>query len=1062
MATSKTRTTTNSKRGDPPPTSSQDAGDEQASVLQALFRIAEWVGSQRSGEEKLAAVLEIVREACGATAVRLTEPNDTEVRMRTVARAGPWPIGERRHRTVKAVFATGKPRVIDGPASTGYFGKAARAAGVASRAALPIVLNGRVTNVLTINAATVGFFTPERMRFLRGITSSLGSLLDNIRLQETERLQARTIETLLRVSDILGSAGELGAKADAALRAIIVAVDVQGATIWMPDHGSQELKRFASARAPGVALPEGQLPFGEGFAGAVWVRQQELVENRIATSRFAPGHRSVSMSASLAAFSLPADGEPIAVVAFRSDRPDHFDTPRVRLLRSITDALGAMLEKARLQEAERAESEALEALFRISSIVAGPLSFTEKLMGVLDEVKTVLEVDSADLRMPDAEEAGLRVVASVGSAQQPMGAFRAFGDSRTGRAFQSGEPIIAHDYEINHRGGPGRGRRHRSGYEAQSVAWLPVGATGRTVGVLAVDTAKRNHFNAHRLRILTTIADGIGTFIENAKLRETEHLHLQEMEVLNRTATIFAGGGTFEEKATSVLETIVEQTGDWATLMVADESGEHLSRLASTRPGVVDVIDVIDVIESIAGEAFSRGKPAVVNGYEADPRSRPDLIDDGVRSEAAFPVVADELPRAVLVVSSRQPSYFTPERVALLTTIAAGIGPSLEKARTSEQLQVAQQQLVQSGKLAAIGELAAGVAHEINNPLNSVMGFTQLLMEQDLPPQAMRDLEKIYAEGKRAARIVENLLVFARNSAPEQEAVDVRAVIDRACSLKGYDLRNHSVELRTHVADSLPRVLGDGQRLIEVVLNLLTNAEQAIASTARAGVITVRCEAAEDHIQIIVSDDGPGMPPEVLGRIFEPFFTTKEVGEGTGLGLSVCQGIVRQHQGELWAESELGAGATFHIELPIPTAPVGRSQTSTFQRLSTSGMRILVVDDEPSARDFMARVLSRNDHAVETAADGHDAWRRLQAGHFDCVIADLRMPGMSGQDLYRRAQESAPELCRKFIFVTGDTMSPDTLEFLSSTAGRALMKPINADQLRLRVAELQKVAYADG
>ena len=375
---------------------------------------------------------------------------------------------------------------------------------------------------------------------------------------------------------------------------------------------------------------------------------------------------------------------------------------------------------------------------------------------------------------------------------------------------------------------------------------------------------------------------------------------------------------------------------------------------------------------------------------------------------------------------------------------------------------MAQQQLVQSGKLAAIGELAAGVAHEINNPLNSVMGFTQLLMEQDLPPQAMRDLEKIYAEGKRAARIVENLLVFARNSAPEQEAVDVRAVIDRACSLKGYDLRNHSIELRTHVADSLPRVLGDGQRLIEVVLNLLTNAEQAIASTARAGVITVRCEAAEDHIQIIVSDDGPGMPPEVLGRIFEPFFTTKEVGEGTGLGLSVCQGIVRQHQGELWAESELGAGATFHIELPIPTAPVGRSQTSTFQRLSTSGMRILVVDDEPSARDFMARVLSRNDHAVETAADGHDAWRRLQAGHFDCVIADLRMPGMSGQDLYRRAQESAPELCRKFIFVTGDTMSPDTLEFLSSTAGRALMKPINADQLRLRVAELQKVAYADG
>ena len=292
--------------------------------------------------------------------------------------------------------------------------------------------------------------------------------------------------------------------------------------------------------------------------------------------------------------------------------------------------------------------------------------------------------------------------------------------------------------------------------------------------------------------------------------------------------------------------------------------------------------------------------------------------------------------------------------------------------------------------------------------------------------------------------------------------MDLRAVIDRACSLKGYDLRRHSIELRKHLPDSLPLVAGDDQRLIEVMLNLLTNAEQAIAAARRPGVVTVSCGVSDDRVQVRVSDDGPGIPSEVLGRIFEPFFTTKEVGAGTGLGLSVCQSIVRQHGGELWAESGVGAGATFHLDLPIPAAPVARTPTPTFQRLSTSGMRILVVDDEPAAREFMARALMGDHHDVETASDGEDAWHRLQAAPFDCVVADLRMPRMGGQELYELAEQTDPDLAGRFIFVTGDTVSDDTFEFLTSTANRRLMKPIDAAELRLRVAELQEVGDPGG
>ena len=203
-----------------------------------------------------------------------------------------------------------------------------------------------------------------------------------------------------------------------------------------------------------------------------------------------------------------------------------------------------------------------------------------------------------------------------------------------------------------------------------------------------------------------------------------------------------------------------------------------------------------------------------------------------------------------------------------------------------------------------------------------------------------------------------------------------------------------------------------------------------------------------------MSDDGPGMAPEILGRIFEPFFTTKEVGAGTGLGLSVCQGIVRRHQGEIWAESTLGAGATFHVELPVPAPPRRRSSTPTVERPPVASLRVLVVDDEPNARDLMARILEGDGHIVETASDGNEAAERIRSGAYDCVVADIRMPGLSGQELYRLAEQTMPELAGKFIFVTGDTMSPETFEFLSSTASRHLMKPFDAGELRKHVAEL--------
>ena len=387
-----------------------------------------------------------------------------------------------------------------------------------------------------------------------------------------------------------------------------------------------------------------------------------------------------------------------------------------------------------------------------------------------------------------------------------------------------------------------------------------------------------------------------------------------------------------------------------------------------------------------------------------------------------------------------------------------------ERKRAEEALQEAEaERLDRTRHLASIGQLAAGVAHEINNPLNSVMGFTQLVLgDESLSAQARSDLETVYGESQRASKIVQNLLSFARTREPERRPVDVRSVVERACHLKEYDLRKHAIELRTHFQEELPLILGDEQQLTEVMLNLLTNAEQAIASTEQPGVVTVSCDKSDGLVLITVADDGPGIPPEVLGRVFEPFFTTKDVGGGTGLGLSVCQGIIREHEGELWAESTLGGDTTFSITLPVPQAPLTPPRTPEADRRlrPVASMRILVVDDEPLARDLMVRMLAKDNHTVDEASDGNDAWRRIRSTSYDCVIADLRMPGSSGQELYRLVEESDPDLAAKFIFVTGDTMSPDTNIFLSSVAASSLMKPIDIAELRRRVAELPEMGKA--
>src|SRR5437899_8781853 len=258
----------------------------------------------------------------------------------------------------------------------------------------------------------------------------------------------------------------------------------------------------------------------------------------------------------------------------------------------------------------------------------------------------------------------------------------------------------------------------------------------------------------------------------------------------------------------------------------------------------------------------------------------------------------------------------------------------------------------------------------------------------------------IYAEARRASRIVQNLLTFARQHKPERTPTSVNQVLDDTLELRGYELRVRGIDVQRDYDEQVPETMADAHQLQQVFLNLITNAEQAMERAERDQQrLTVRTRRAGELIRIEVEDTGPGIPPNLLERIFNPFFTTKPTGSGTGLGLSISLGIVREHEVRIWAENAPQGGARFVIELPIVAARgTGEFQGMPAAQPQGDRLQILVVDDEASVRVSLQRYLAGRGHEVETTSSGREALGRLREGKFDAVIVDMRMPDISGEE----------------------------------------------------------------
>ncbi|HEX5939469.1 MAG TPA: ATP-binding protein [Dehalococcoidia bacterium] len=385
--------------------------------------------------------------------------------------------------------------------------------------------------------------------------------------------------------------------------------------------------------------------------------------------------------------------------------------------------------------------------------------------------------------------------------------------------------------------------------------------------------------------------------------------------------------------------------------------------------------------------------------------------------------------------------------LAAATAVPGSSGRVALTLRDVTEQRLTQERLAQSERLAALGQLVSGVAHELNNPLTGILGYAQLLQDQPLEDEARRGVETIQSEAERAGKIIQDLLSFARRRPPRREQVDINELISRVLGIRSYDIQGAGIDVELALAADLPPIVGDGDQLQQVFFNVLTNAMQAVQDTPGPRIAVTTSAEAGDVI-VRVTDNGPGVLADDVGRVFEPFFTTKKPGEGTGLGLSISYGIIRDHEGRIELRNEVSGGATTEIQLP---ALASESMPVPVDRIDESpgrSAKILVVDDEASIRDVLSLMLRGEGHQVIAVEGAAEALTHLAYDQFDLVITDLKMPEISGQELYQEIRASDPHLGRRVIFITGDTVNEETREFISSVENPTLEKPFRLERLR--------------
>ena len=672
--------------------------------------------------------------------------------------------------------------------------------------------------------------------------------------------------------------------------------------------------------------------------------------------------------------------------------------------------LTATLEHAvsnRTRELEDAQR-VLKRMWQLGQHVALELDPQRVLQRFLETVTDIVRADGGAVGLLTEGEK-LRVAAATGAASGIVGLTVPSTNSAMSRVARTGtlwavSNVQNHFHEIDVAIYQGIG-------DHRGLAIVPLSRRGERIGAVAIISRQERIFSSADLERIEALADLLSVALENAELVETLRHAEWRFRTLFRSAP---------DPVLTVLESgQIREANDVVRDITALDPRQVVGRLLSEL-----VVDADRERLSSALRASFDGRPA--------------------RIEVSFAPLANGesvSPRVVSLAMTKLPEA-EPATVLI-------IGRDITVEREMRQ------RLMESDRLAAVGELVAGVAHEVNNPLSSISAFAQLLLRDDsLAPPQRESIEVIRSETTRASYVVKDLLAFARRSEPRREPVDLNAVVERTLRLRAYQFTASGVTVESRLADDLPAVLGDSRQLQQVCLNLFTNAAQAMAP--RGGVLTIVTRGEGREVVLDVSDTGPGIPEGVRARIFEPFFTTKAEGEGTGLGLSVSYGIIGSHRGSILVAASSPMGTTFRVTIPALDDVVATNEPSTREdepcRAALTGRSVLFVDDESALREGVEAFGAVRGFTVLTAKDGAQGLDLVRRANIDAVVCDLRMPGMDGPTFHAALQRESPLLAARTVFVTGDVVSATARQ--ASRRQPILTKPFALETLEATLAAL--------
>ena len=635
----------------------------------------------------------------------------------------------------------------------------------------------------------------------------------------------------------------------------------------------------------------------------------------------------------------------------------------------------------------------------------------------LEAAADVAKADGAALGLL-ANDTQIDIAAASGSLADFAGRNIPLAGSAMGKVIRNGGTWCVADVR-EHRDKVHVGLIDTQSDKFRGVAVVPVHRRGERIGAVCIVSGTVHTFSLIELERVEAMADLLSVALANAELFQTMKQAEWRFRTLFRAApdavlTVLHASGRIREANDAVRD------------VFGIEPHQLIGRTLHELVLPVDRATFENAIET----AFA-GTPA--------------------RTEVQVTLTSGTT-RVVALAASRLPEA-DPPSVLLI-------------ARDMTQERELRVRLMESDRLAAVGELVAGVAHEVNNPLSSISAFAQLLLrEQTLTPSQRESIEVIRAETLRASQVVKDLLAFARRSEPQREPLDINGLVSRTVRMRQYQFSEASVRVDTQLAPDLPSVMGDARQLQQVCLNLLTNAVQAMSSEG-GGDLRVRTYALDAGVRLEVSDSGSGIPADVRAHIFEPFFTTKAEGEGTGLGLSVSYGIVSAHGGTIEVADTSIEGTTFRVTLPaveaMPHSAEGVSEQAPFTlRSPLAGIRLLFVDDEPALRSGMEAFGAMRGFSVVVAADGASALEAARSSGVDAVVCDLRMPGMDGYAFHEHLRAERPGLAARTVFITGDVIS--TAARGSVARQPMLTKPFSFDKIEeALIAVMRGKPYVPG